>query len=325
MDSPSLYRDTLKRSWYTTKKYKHLWVLGFFAALLGNGGEFEFILTQFNKLSSGTITFSQSILTTLGTGGSNIIQFIAGLLSKSSEDYIMLGVLSVVLLVVVWMVVSSQGALMRAVAASGQGTLRQHFSAGSSSFWHLIAVFISTRLGAFFLLSVVGVPVFVLLMYWVDPIKALFLVVFVLGIPLFIVASLISKYAIAYRMLENKNWKSSLKSALSLFFDHWLVSIELALILFFINIIAGAVIIIIVLIFAVPFILLSYVFGSSIVGSAVLMTVGQVFAFLLLILLGSILATFQYSAWVELFLKIRKHKYISKVVRTLTLLHERYR
>ncbi|MDP6571503.1 MAG: hypothetical protein QF747_01530 [Patescibacteria group bacterium] len=327
MDSPTLYRDILKRAWSVTKNHTHLWVLGFLAALLGNGGEFEFILTQFNKLSSGTITFGQGVLTTLGTGGSNIVQYAVGLLVKSGENHAMFAVFSVILIVSIWLVVSSQGALIRAIAASsansGIGSLKGHFLAGNSSFWHLLSILVFTRLGAFFILGVIGLPLFVILMYWIDPIKSLFLVIFVLGLPLFIIASLISKYAVAFRMLENKKWKQSITSALSLFFDHWLVSIELALILFLVNIIVGAVILVVVLIFAVPFILLSYFIQSAVSG--IFLWIGQVLAFLLLLLLGSILATFQYASWTELFLKIRKGKHLSKILRTITHFREIYR
>jgi hypothetical protein len=40
----SLYRSILKRAWEISWKFKYLWFFGLFAALLGNGGEFEIIL-----------------------------------------------------------------------------------------------------------------------------------------------------------------------------------------------------------------------------------------------------------------------------------------
>jgi len=326
MDSPSLYRDTLKRAWNITRNHTHIWVLGFLAALLGNGGEFEFIFTQFNQLSDGTISFGQSILTTLGTGGSNMVQFLVGALTRSQDNYLLLGGITFVLLLAVWLVVSAQGALIRAVAAagsgSGQGSLSTHFNAGSDSFWQLLAIILATRIGAFFVLAVLGIPLFALLAHMFGLVKPLFLVVFVLGVPLLIIASLIAKFAIAFRMLEHKKWRTAITSSLSLFFDHWLISIELALVLFVINIMAGAAIILVILIFAFPFILLSYFVQS--VASTVFLWIGQVLALLLLILLGSILATFQYASWTELFLKIRRGKHVSKIVRMVMHVREKY-
>ncbi len=327
MDSPSLYRDTLKKGWQISKNNALLWVLGFFAALLGNGGEFEFIVTQFNKFSDGTVQFGDSVITMLGTGGSSVLTLMVGLLGGSQDNYILFGLFSVVLIAIIFIVISSQGALIRAIASAGAGTrinLKDHFSAGSNSFFSLLSIILGTRILAFFVLAVVGVPVVAILFYFFEPVKSLFLVLFALGIPLMIIASLISKYAIAYHMLEGKKWKKSIADSLQLFYDHWLVSVELAVILFFINIVAGALIIILILVFAVPFILLSYFIEASIT-SPVFLFVGQALSFLLLVALGSVLATFQYSCWTELFLKIRKGKHLSKIMRTVVHLHGKYR
>ncbi|MBI1961510.1 MAG: hypothetical protein HYS45_02310 [Parcubacteria group bacterium] len=325
MESASLYRSTLKRAWHTTRTHPHVWILGLLAALLGNGGEFEFVVTQFNRFSTGAVYFGETLLTMFGTGGSTAVNVIAGLLSRVAGNYILAGALAFGALFVAWLVVSAQGALIRAVATPGSGTLGSHFAAGVRSFWQLLGILVCTRLGAFFVLGVVGMPLFALLLYFTDALKALALVSFVLGVPLLMVASLIAKYAAAYRMLEKSGARSAVVRALALFFDHWLVSVELVLTLFVINVAVGGAMIIMVLIFSGPFLMLSGALEPEGASAAVFLALARTLSFLLLVVLGSILATFQYASWTELFLRIRERRHTSKIVRVIMRWREKYR
>ncbi|MDZ4221323.1 MAG: hypothetical protein U1C18_00440 [Patescibacteria group bacterium] len=320
----SLYRATLKRAWRTTRTYPHVWVLGFFAALLGNGGEFEFVVTQFNKLSSGDVFFGESLLAMFGTGGSTVISAMADMLRRISDDALLLGAAAFGALAVLWFVVSSQGAIIHAAAQPKAGSLGSHFAAARRSFWQILWILLGTRLLALFVLGVVGMPIAALLLYFTDPVKSLALVSFCLGIPLLMVASVISKYAIAYRMLERRDVRSSVARGISLFADHWLVSVELILTLFVVNVAVGGAVILGILALSAPFLMLAGAFGEG-VATNVFLALGQLFGFLLLVVMGSILATFQYASWTELFLRISRERHLSKVVRTIMGWHKKYR
>jgi len=329
--TPSLYRETLKRAFAITRSHTYLWFFGFLAAFLGNGGEYEFVLNQFNAISSGRWGVSASLISLFGSGGTNIITFFADVARMlPSGSTVVLGGLSFILIMLAWVVISSQGALMRAVAHVSEGrriALFEHFTAGTRSFWHLFGILAATRIGALLILLVVGAPLAALLMYVIEPLAALLLVLFVVGIPLFVVVSLIGKYAIAFRMIDNEPWDVSIQRALKLFADHWLVSLELALLLFAVNIVAGAVIVLFVFAVSMPFAILGNVLaelGSMIAGSIILQ-VGRVFGYAFLLVLGSALATFQYACWTELFLKISKKHHLSKLLRVVTGWREKYR
>lgn len=324
MQPTSLYRSTLARAWRTTRTHPHLWVLGLLAALFGNGGELEFIVTQFNRFSTGAVYLGDALLTMFGTGGSTVANAAVALLARAADDYLLLGAATFVTLSVILLVVSAQGGLIRAAATPGSGSLASHFAAGTRSFWQLFGIIVSTRFLAFFVLGVVGMPLFSLLLYFMDPLRALTLVSFVLGVPLLMVASLISKYAIAYRMLEHRKTRASVARGFSLFFDHWLVSIELVLTLFAINVAIGGLMIVLVLVFSAPFLMLSSVLTLGTTGAAVFVVAGRVLAFLLLVALGSVLATFQYASWTELFLRISQRKHTSKIVRIITAWRQKY-
>jgi len=329
MATVSLYRNVIKQALFITRKYFYLWILGFLAAFLGNGGELEFILTQFNKLSEGTIGIKEGLISSFGTGGSNIIRLISNLFDQSSNNLLMIILFGVIIFAFIWLAVSAQGAIIRAIAVAGgmdRANLSGHFLKGSSSFFSLLAIILATRLGAFFIIAVLGIPIGALLLYFVDPYIAGALTLFIIGVPFLVIASLISKYAIAYHMLDRKPWKSSLISALQLFSDNWLISIELAVIVFAINILAGALIIFFIILFSVPFVLLGAILQNNYQNTAVtIIWIGEIFAFVCLLLFGSILATFQYACWTELFLKIRKGGHLSKIMRMIMSVHEKYR
>ncbi|MBI2051100.1 MAG: hypothetical protein HYT31_04875 [Parcubacteria group bacterium] len=324
MEPTSLYRKTLSRAWRTTRTHPHVWALGFLAALLGNGGEFEFVITQFNRFSTGDVFFGESLLAMFGTGGSTVLNMVASLLARAAENATVLGGVSFVVVLVFWLVVSAQGALIRAAANPGSGTLGSHFAAGRKSFWQILGILVVTRLGAFFVLGVVGMPLTALLLYFVDPLKSLTLISFALGIPLLMVASIISKYAIAYRMLERRTLGNSVVRSLSLFFDHWLVSAELVVTLFAVNIIVGGAAIFLILALVAPFLMIANTIAAG-VGSSVFLALGQAVGFLLLVVMGSILATFQYASWTELFLRISRERHTSKIVRIIMGWHAKYR
>ncbi|OIO48831.1 MAG: hypothetical protein AUJ34_02300 [Parcubacteria group bacterium CG1_02_41_12] len=329
MEMVSLYRDIIKKSLAITKKYKHLWFLGFLAALLGNGGELEFVLAQFNKLSSGSLGIGEGVIASFGTGGSNIVKLLASLAYLAQDNILLMIVFGIVLALMIWLAISAQGGLVRAIAVVG-GTdfsdLKEHFFKGNKSFLSLLSIVLATRVGAFFIAAVVGIPFAALLMYFLDPSVAGVLVVFAFGVPLLIMASLIAKYAICFHMLEQKKWKAAIVSALKLFRDNWLISIELAVILFVINIIAGAAIILLILIISIPFILIGMVLQNNHQDAAIaVLWAGEIAAFMALVLFGSWLATFQYASWTELFLKIRKGGHLSKIVRVLERWREKYR
>ncbi|MEK7189039.1 MAG: hypothetical protein AAB671_00840, partial [Patescibacteria group bacterium] len=193
MEPASLYRTTLRRAWRTARARPHLWALGFLAALLGNGGEFEFVITQFNKFSTGDVFFGESLLAMFGTGGSTALGAVAALLGRASGDAVVLGGATFLVLAALWLVISAQGGLIRAAANPGTGTLGSHFGAGARSFFPIAGILVATRLLAFFVLGVVGMPLAALLLYVMDPLKSFTLVSFVLGIPLLMTSSLISK------------------------------------------------------------------------------------------------------------------------------------
>jgi len=50
----TLYRHILKNAWNIIMKFKYLWILGFFTAFLGNGGEYQILFKQIGLVANQT-------------------------------------------------------------------------------------------------------------------------------------------------------------------------------------------------------------------------------------------------------------------------------
>lgn len=323
MNTNSFYRATLRRAWQITARHKKLWIFGFFAALLGNGGEYEFLLNQFGNISKNDWGVAGGLLAFLGSSGQNGWMMITKLAQNlPTAAFATLGVIVVLAILALWLAVSAQGALIKGVVEVEGGAeinFNSLFRAGRERFWPLLAIVIASRFLAVFILAVIGAPLMALWLLASGNAAALGLtfLALVLAAPLFILFSLIAKLAAAYQMTEGGSWRKSFTSALALFANHWLVMVETALLLFIINLIVGLLFVAAIALIAAPFLLLAYFFAGQ--GQtmlvALLAELGAALFVIFLVLFGSALATFQNSAWTVLFLRIRRERHMPKLLR----------
>ena len=101
----------------------------------------------------------------------------------------------------------------------------------------------------------------------------------------------------------------------------------MAFVLFIVNILAGAGIILLILFIAVPFIILVGVLTQMayVLLAQIILGIGMFVLFVVLIVFGSALATFQYASWTQLFLSITKNRQLSKIMRVIVGWREKYR
>jgi hypothetical protein len=138
-----------------------------------------------------------------------------------------------------------------------------------------------------------------------------YLAAFVLFTAIAILASIVQIFASNAVVVDGDDAVPALRRAWTVLRHHWLISLEMTVVLFLVVLFATIAASIAAAIVAVPFIFL--ILLSSAVGaeSAViwLMTVAAVVALLALIAFGSFLTTFQSAAWTLLWHDIRKKKH----------------
>jgi hypothetical protein len=131
----------------------------------------------------------------------------------------------------------------------------------------------------------------------------IYILLFVIFIPIAVAFSLMIKYAIAFVVLKKQKFSKAFVSAWHLFKENWIVSLEVAFILFAVSFFATIVILLAVLFLAMPFFFLALAFLSMFTALAFwsVMTLAAIILVAFVILCGSILSTYQVVAWTNLF------------------------
>lgn len=315
----TLYRDIIKRSLQITWRYKFLWIFGFFATIAGTSSDIGLIINSINDLSnksdySGNI---QMILT--------IKMWMMALLNILNVPFtatLMLLGLLLAIIAIAWLIFTSMAGIVGAANTIEQGkrqTFEGAWKIGAVNFLPVFGVNLASKI-IILLLLFLSIPLLQSGVIAADaPNAALFIFYFTLMfLPLAFVISVITKYAMAYIIIKKKPFPEAILSAAKLFRANWLMSIEMAFVIFGVHILFG----------------IGYAISSRIVTFAlqVVSEVGYnispssfwhisitslallIFALAILII-ESMLAVFEYVAWTKLFLKTEEGKVSSKIMR----------
>ncbi len=318
----AFYRHILADAWKTVRANKALWLLGFFVSFLGNGGVYEILVQGTGRLGldedfGGFFGLWQA----LDAGG------IGEALASAGAQGIVIFLLTALTIIgiaaaAVWVVVSAQGGLIAGARDAERGrktAFGSLFAAGNEVAWPLFVLNLLARLATlafFYLMLSLTVLYLADANFWSS---FSYLAGFVLLIPLTLIIGFVTIYAACYVTLQRLPVIAAIESAVALFRKYWLISIETALALFAVNLLAalgiGAATVV------AGIVLLPLLVGASLieggVGVAVILALAGLAAVLFLALIGGLLASFQYAVWVHLFTKLhqRGHAGRSKLAR----------
>lgn len=321
--SGAFYRHVLAEAWSVVRSSKMLWVFGFFVSFLGNGGVYELLVQGTGRLGLQQDFGGAFALIGVLPSEEKFAGALEAIGAYSATIYLLLAVTIVALLAVaVWVVVSSQGGLIAGIRDRLKGralTFRGSFASGNEVFWPLLTLNMLSRLTIMALFYLLLALLLLLLTKVTLVSSLLYLVGFLILIPLTLIVGFVTVYAACYVVLQRLRFVEALESALALFRKYWLISLETAAILFGINIAVafgiGAAM------SALGLAILPFVVGASLVESGpalgVLLSLAVVLGVLVLAVVGSGLAAFQYATWVVLFnkLHVRGHGASSKLAR----------
>ena len=224
------------------------------------------------------------------------------------------------LLFLVWLVIVSQAAIVNNSAAllnQKKSTLRDGWESGMLNFWPVFTLNILVKAAVYLMLFAISLPViFIKGSLNANP---FYILALIMAFPLAIIMSFITKYAIADAVINKSTVGQALKRGWRLFIANWLVSFEMAIILFFINILVGLAM---RQALAVPFSFLGLIFYYSFSAAGSWLVVSLAFAGFLFIVVsgGAALSVFQITSWTSLFLELDKKRGASKLVRMVNRL-----
>ncbi len=303
-----LYKQAFSHSWKLAWKQHALWPLGLFAATLGQMGIVDFL--------------TQSWFTARGYQPGEGWRVLFSLLKTGAvEGGVSGGMIGwvaflIVLLLGIWAAfvfasVVAQGALVDATARSIKHKKLPDASAawhvGVRHFWRVLFVNIAKKL----LLAIAGITVAAAafpLLFTTGGSPIFFLLVFLAASVVGIVVSFLAIYTVGYIVVEEYRFGEAVASAWRLFVEHWLVSLEVGITMFVLNILVAFLMVAALFLSLVPA-FFAYLF-------ALLFTSGGIFALgvavsatlfvLMFFLIASVFSVFVISTWTYLFMQMHK-------------------
>lgn len=326
------YREILKQSWKISWKNKALWFFGIFASLASFGSELKIFYRAISPTSS--LGFVNDLTVFVKTG---ILSKEAWLnfLSLSKAEPKSFSFLILILLIIlalslffVWLSTTSQISIINAskdLAKTDKKkvTIKNLLVKSRKKFWPVLWMNILVSL----IVGVITILIGTLLVVIAPQNNAVaatltYGLLFIVFIPFVLSISFIIKYAIAYIVIDNKKTITALNLAWDLFRKNWLISIEMAITLFFINIVAMIVISLSTLI--VFFLLVSVAMAittimlSSKAFFFVILLLAFIVSFVAITIGKAILTSFQVVSWTSLFTNLKNKKASSKLERVFS-------
>lgn len=317
-----LYRKILNQAFAFSWQNKYLWFFGLFAALVGSGG-YE-IIGQ--SLSSSSVTVE--LLDNLVSAGAFDAGFFHNLTKIAMEKplvllaiFAMFSIIVAAVIFVFWLATVAQAAIVNNYVmflGGKEHSFQSGLKAGFKYFWKVFFLNVLEKLVILLVLMIVNLPLIFSVFYTKNPFTSGgYVILYVLFVPLLLVFSLLVKYAISYVVIKNETLAFSLKRSWQLFKDNWVISIEMACLMFVISFVYAFIAMILISAYVLPF---SFIVG--LVGMAFGSFVGLVVVFLLalvgivfLVISGSFMSILQISAWTGLYVEMTGRGAESKIQR----------
>ncbi len=324
----SLYRNLLGQSLKITWRNKYLLFFGLFAALLGNGGQYELLVNGLNgeigkSVFSGWQSFKETGLFSAQTF-SNLIE----VAREDTAALIMVLFVSLIILAIagflIWLSAVSQAALVNNasihIANKKSGDFKIGMVAGINKFWPVFGLNIVMRIAIILSLLLIGTPV-IFLTSKLGSVAAgiIYALVFAGFMAIALAVSFIMKYAIGFVIIEEDKFFESIRSGWRLFKENWLVSMEMALILFLVGLGVSIAYLFAILILFTPFLLIGVLLSKiTVFGYVIVLMIAFLFYLAALLVTGAVLSTFQTVSWTALFLQLLNKGGTSKIVRVVS-------
>lgn len=314
-----LYRIILKKAWDITRKYKFLWFFGIFALWLGNGGEMQIFFKTLYAVQDLSASQIPQVLNNF-----LMIDFIR---NAGNLQSILIWVLFIVLELVfvfigVWLVVTSQVAIIRATDEASNGKkpmFVDSFKGSQMYFWKVLGLNIISEVIIGLFVSLFVILLLLIVVNLGSQFKFLVgVIIFVIFLPIAIIISFVMRYAINFVVLKEEKFLDSISKAWFLFKTNWLVSLEMTLALLIINSLIGLIIVYFTIIIIGPFFRMDMMSLFAFQNVAF----GLIFfkllpLFLIYMFVGAGIAVYQTVAWTLLFNELVSSKRYSKLVRII--------
>lgn len=320
-----LYRVILRDAWQAVRSRKDLWFWGIFAALLGSAGEYHFMMKTLGQVANQqaftteAINFLQAPPLTFDTWRALGVAFSSNLTATFTLLIIVLAIIAIVGFLL-WLVIGSVVALIKAGSAAANGKTIPNLSEGmKAAHTHFGSTLVLFAFGRMITTLLVAVLVLFGTLAARDLLVGgpMFVVAFLMLVPALFAVSFAVRFAVCAVVIDDSPLLTAIGRAKELVRAHWLVSLELALILSLINIAVGLVLVALTALLVIPFVVAAAVLAQLGAGiwSVWCLLFGVVLFLGMLFTFGGALGAYYWVVWSELFVKLRQPGYQSKIKR----------
>lgn len=317
-----LYRRALAQGWELASHHKFLWVYGIFAALLGHVGLTE-LVTHIMTASSSLSQYMAGYSDRLTANGAFVSSFVWQIESRFAFVWLLTMLLALGM-GLVFVALVCEGALIHSASVFTRTKklplVGPAWHAGVAHSGKLFLIHAVRKLIFFAVMLVVGIAAYDAV-YGGFQENLLFLSLFLLAAIFGTFLSFFSWYTACYVVVEGLPLGRAWQRGWRLFFDHWLVSLEVGLIFLGLQILLTVVGFFGFIFFFSP----ALVAGSiaAVIGSPGLATIGiytgMLFGAAWLILLGAFFTVFTRSVWTTLFMVMHREGVRSRVMHWFSL------
>lgn len=319
LDAAPLYRRIITDAWHVAWGHKHIWFFAFFATFIGFGGVSEVFFGAFERSSNVLLSGNTGLSTVYVLPG---IPTLRALIQFSPNPLVSVIVFTLIMAflfaIFAWVISVSVGALVASVHKISRGRdmlFPDAMKVGAEKFWPVFSVNA--------LAKVVVVSSFVLTgtnLIYVNSNSSisalLYIVSFVLFTTIAVIVSLVAIFSTNFVVLKDERLMRAMDKGWTMLSRHWLVCIEMTIVLSIASILLGIGALLGALIASVPIIfLILLTLSVGLQGFAfVVITFAIGIALLALALLASLITAFQVASWTILWEELLDKKRISHLL-----------
>jgi len=320
-----MFRKIIKKSWQTIWNHKHLWFFGFFVTFLGIINEYYVIFRAFSGNVEANLFPNIRKMWEVGFFSYETLESIKLLFQNNPVDgakfFITIVVGIFVFCFLAWMSVLSQIGLIHNnhkininKKKSSNLDIKMGLKKGMEKFWPIFGLNILIQSTATIFLVVIS------LIIYFSKLDFLYITLLLIATPIIVISIFIIRYAICFIIIKNDNVKDAIKKAYHLFINNWLISLEIATLLFIIKFIVTIISTFFTSILTQIFLFILIIISSKISSAAgVWLVTGALFLTMMFVTvtIGAIVTAFQVVIWVNVFSRLtnKNQKLESKLER----------
>lgn len=321
----SFYKNVFKQALKLTWNNKLFWFLGVFTVFFSTSVEIEMVDNFFGSSRNYLYSFKDILQNSLFKQG--LVEGLQNLINTRMFSFMLvLGLILLVLMIVsviAQILITAQSAALIKV---GSPDLKNHknfnwvdnLSQNKRLIVPVILLDLFLKIMINLFLVVISLPLF---LGNQNPSSGwMYILFFMVLFPAAIVMAFVVRYMTCYLVVYGYSVKEAIVGGWRLFTKNWLISAEMSLVLFLINIFGSVLVVFIILAVANPLWFLAVLVNQYIYngGFYVILALSYVVYFVLFAWGASLLSVFNISSWTSLFLQLDKLGGASKISRVIS-------